>query len=699
MALRKPFIRCGSLFRQRLAGRENRWAPARYYLSSLLALFLTVPAWPQQKPVDLTERSIEDLMNIRVTSVSKTEQKLSQTAAAIFVITAEDIRRSGATNIPDLLRMVPGMDVAQINGSTWAISARGFNAQFADKLLVMIDSRIVYTPNFAGVYWDTLDLPLEDIDRIEVIRGPGGAIWGANAVNGVISIFTKKAAETKGGMVEAAGGNIDRGFGTAQYGGRAGTATDYRIYGKYSNQAQMLSLTGQGGADGFHMLRGGFRTDSTLSFKDTLTIEGDIYSAREGELGFSLPSITSPALVPVSEEINLSGGFIQATWNHVYSARADSSLQASFIPYTRSDPLEPEKRDTLYLDYHHHIAWGRRQDIVWGLGYSYTADRIGGSLTVYFVPPSQGLNIFNAFVQDQIALLPDRLYLTVGMKLEHNDYTGFEAMPSISMTWAPSEHHMFWAAVSRALRTPSRNDTDLNVNVAGFTGSDGTPNLVRVSGSSQFTNEDLIAYEAGYRNTIAKSLSIDIAAYYNDYDALQTTEPTTPFSESTPLPPHLVLPLVKENLMYGETHGVELTANWKVTDRWTLSPGYTLERIHLHTDPSSHDTTTGPFFEGGTPRNSAQLRSHFDLRQGLAWDMSAYFVDRLTAQGTTNNQVIPAYTRLDAGLTWTPRKELSISVIGQNLLSGHHIEFEDKFGSMQSSQIQRSAYAQMTWRF
>jgi len=403
--------------------------------------------------------------------------------------------------------------------------------------------------------------------------------------------------------------------------------------------------------------------------------------------------------MPVREEINLSGGFIQASWNHSDSERSDSKLQVSFIPYRRGDPLEPEKRDTLYVDYQNHIAWGQRHDIVWGLGYAYTHDNIGGSLTVFFIPPNRSLQNFNSFLQDEIALIPNRLYLTVGTKLEHNAYSGFGLMPNIRMTWSPSERHMFWAAVSRALRMPSRNDTDLNVNVAGFSGSGGTPNLVRVSGDSQFENERLIAYESGYRNTIAKRLSIDIAAYYNDYDDLQTTEPGTPFIEVTPLPVHLVLPELKENLMYGETHGIELTANWKLTERWTLSPGYALEQLHLHTEPSSSDITTGPFFQGGTPRSSAQLRSHFDLYQGIAWDASAYFVDRLTNQGTTNNQVIPAYTRLDTGLTWKPLEKFSISVFGQNLLENYHVEFEDKFGSMQSSQIPRSGYAKVIWRF
>jgi len=684
---------------RRSADKGGRRTLKRCCLTLPLALLLTVPAWPQQKTADLTGRSIEDLMNIEVTSVSKKEEKLSRTAAAIFVITQEDIRRSGATKIPDLLRMVPGMDVGQINGSTWAIGSRGFNAQFSNKLLVMIDGRIVYTPYFAGVYWDTLDVPLEDIDRIEVIRGPGGTIWGANAVNGIISIFTKKADDTHGGMVEAGGGNIDAGSGTSQYGGKAGKATDYRVFTKYSNQNQMLDLNGQNGADGWHMLRGGFRTDRILSSKDTVTVEGDLYTAREGELGFKLPSITSPSYVPVSEEINLSGGSIQSTWNHIYSGRSDSTLQVSFSRYRRGDPLEAERRHTLDLDFQHHLAWGRRQDIVWGLSYDYTTDNIAGTLTVSFNPPSKTLQTFDSFVQDQIALIPDRLYVTVGTKLEHNDYTGFGLMPSVHMTWAPNERNTFWAAVSRALRTPSRNDTNLVVNVGGFVGSDGTLNLVRFLGNPQFKDEGLIAYEAGYRAAVGKSLTVDLAAYYNDYDHLQTTEPSTPFFEATPLPPHIVLPLMYQNLMQGETHGLEISANWRVLDRWTLSPGYALELLHMRPDPTSVDIQTAPFIENGTPHHSAQLRSHFNLRQDLAWEAFASFSDHLTNQGVSTFDRIPAYTRLDTGITWKPSEALSISVFGQNLLKNQHVEFEDVFGSMQSGQIRRGAYAKLVWHF
>jgi iron complex outermembrane recepter protein len=666
----------------------------------LILLALASPTVTGQTPQkDLTSTSIEDLMNMEVTSVSKKEQKLSRVAAAIFVITPEDIRNSGATNIPDLLRVVPGLNVAQINGSTWAIGARGFNQQFSTKLLVMIDGRVVYTPNFAGVYWDTVDLPLEDIDRIEVIRGPGGSVWGVNAVNGIISIFTKKAGDTHGGLVEATGGSQVQGAGTIQYGGKLGKETDYRAFTKYFNNYHMQDLSGQSGADGWHMLRAGFRTDTALSPKDTLTAQGNLYSGREGEFGFFLPSVISPGLIPLSEQINLAGGFLQCTWHHAYSDRSDSSLQISYTRYTRGDPLEPETRGTVDLDYQHHLAWGQRQDLVWGLGYHFTTDNIGGSLTVSFSPPSRALEVFNSFLQDEIMLVPKRLYLTAGTKFEHNDYTGFEAMPSVRTVWTPSDHHMFWAAVSRALRAPSRNDTNLIVNLGGFPGPNGTPILTRFFGNPRFEDERLIAYEAGYRVSVSGRLSIDLAAYLNDYDNLQTTEPSTSFFEPAPPPAHQVQSLMYQNLMHGEVHGFEMATNWKVTDRWSLHPGYAFAKPHMHTDPGSADTQTGPFVEGSTTDNSIQLRSHFEFSDNLAWDVSAYYVEALDHQSPSANARIPSIARLDSGLTWKLGEGFSISVVGQNLLRDHHLEFEDVFGSMQSGQIKRSAYAKITWQF
>jgi len=668
----------------------------------LLGFPVGIETWGQAQqttPRDLTSTSIEDLVNVEVTSVSKKEQKLSKTAAAIFVITQEDIRRSGATNIPDLLRMVPGLDVEQINGSTWAVGSRGFSQQFANKLQVTVDGRSIYSSDFSGVLWDTVDLPLPDIERIEVIRGPGGSIWGANAVTGVISIFTKKASETLGTFIETGAGTLQQGFGMAQYGGGLGKATDFRIYTKYFNQSDMLGLNGQNGSDGWHRLREGFRIDSKLSPQDSLMLEGDLSTGREGAFAFQLPSVTSPAFEPVSEEINLGNGSIESIWNHTYTNGSDSNLEFSFDQHRRNDPLVPEVLNTFDLDFKHHLTVGPRQDFVWGLGYRETSDRFGGSLTATINPRSLSRQLFNSFVQDEIPVVPERLFLTVGAKLEHNDYTGFGFMPSVRTTWAVTKNQMAWAAVSRALRTPSREDTNLVVNFGSFVDPSGTLILIRFVGNPRFQNERLIAYEAGYRFAVSKHLSLDVASYFDDYHNLQTSEPGGSVFEPTPAPPHVVQTLTFQNLMHGEAHGFEIAANWKITDRWQMSPGFAFAKEHMHTSPPSVDTRTGPFVEGSAPDRMAQLRSHIELMRALAWDASAYYVDPLTNQGPFGNVRIPADTRLDTGLTWKPWERFSVSIVGQNLLRDHHQEFEDVFGSLQSGQIKRSAYAKMAWQF
>jgi iron complex outermembrane recepter protein len=670
----------------------------------LAALWGVSPAWGQgtqtTQDQDLTKTSLEDLLNVQVTSVSKKEQKLSQTAAAVYVITQDDIRQTGATNIPDVLRLVPGLDVGQINGSTWAIGARGLNQQFSTKLLVMIDGRIVYTPNFGGVYWDTADLPLVDIDRIEVILGPGGSTWGANAVNGIISIITKSAADTKGGIAEAAGGNILQGAGLAQYGGEIQKNTDYRVYAKYFNEGEERDMEGDGpGGDGWHMLRGGIRSDTRLDDKDTLMVEGDLYTGREGELGYYLPSITSPSLVALSEEISLGGGFLQTDWHRQYAERSESDLQFSYTGYTRRDPLEPETRNTFDLEFQHHFGWGERQDFVWGAGYQYTGDSIGGSLTVYFNPPSKGLDVISTFAQDEITIVPERLHLTVGSKFEWNDYTGLGVMPTARMAWNLGKSQMVWGAVSRALRTPTRNDTALVVNLGSAPGPGGVPVVQRFEGNPDFQNEELVAYEIGYRTMLSKRISLDVAAYYNDYNHLTTTEPDGSFFESVPAPPHYVQLSTYENLLYGETHGFEILAHAKVTRWWKITPGFAYSGQHLHTRPESQDTQTVAFMEGNSPDELAEVRSEMELSRSLRWEANAYYTGPLTNQGPASDVRIPGYVRLDTGLNWSPWERVTLSVFGQNLLKQQHLEFDDVFGSMQSGQIRRSAYAKVAWRF
>jgi iron complex outermembrane receptor protein len=665
---------------------------ARLVAPIALVICLALPALSQQTIPDLMDQSLEDLMTVKVTSVSKTEQTLSRTASAVFVITATDIRRSGATNIPDLLRMVPGIDVAQTNGNTWAISARGLNGRFSSVLLVLVDGRNVYTPTFGGVFWDVLDLPLEDIERIEVIRGPGGTIWGANAVNGVINIITRKAADTQGGIVVGSGGNLDQGSGTVQYGGALGKNTNYRIFTKYFNQNHMPGLDGSDGDDGWHLLRGGFRTDSTLSSKDTLTVQGDVYTGAEGNIVPSLATITSPGLQYSATNVPLSGGFLQSIWKHALSARSDTTLQISFDRYKRDDELREERR-TLDIDFQHHFAWGTRQDIVWGANYRNTESHTDGDLAFSLIPANVNMQLFSLFIQDELTLVTDRLYLTVGTRLDHNNYTGFRLLPSVRGAWTPSSHRMLWAAISRADRMPTELDTSSFIGLGGYTGVGGVPTLVAIVGNPHFNDEGLIAYEAGFRTAVFEHLSIDLAAYYNDYSTQETTEPAAPFFANTPPPPHLVSPLTYENLMHGEAHGFEIAVNWRATARWTLSPGYAFEQIHMHLDSTSQDTGSVLNGEGSSPVHSAEVRSHLDLMHGIAWDASAYFVDRL------RSGEIPAYTRVDTGLTWRWTERLSCSVVGQNLVRDHHLEFVDDTGSVISTLVKRGAYAKLTWQF
>jgi iron complex outermembrane recepter protein len=642
---------------------------------------------------DLTQISIEDLMNTEVTSVSKKEQKLSRTAAAIFVITQEDIRRSGSTNIPDLLRMVPGLDVAQIDASTWAISSRGFNNQFANKLLVLIDGRTVYSPLFSGVFWDAQGVPLEDIDRIEVIRGPGATAWGANAVNGVVNIITKKAETTDGGLVSSGGGTYEQGFGFARYGGKIGSSTAYRVFSNYFSRTNLQDLAGRGANDGWSVFHAGYRMDANPTAKDSVSFEGDTSIGSEGERAQTITSISPPVNQILNLQQEFSGWDVLGRWDHVASARSATSLAVSLSRTNRSDPTYGEGRNTFDLDFQHHLAWGGHQDIVWGLGYRATSDNIPPTLRLSLSPSKETDQLFSSFIQDEIALSPDRLYLTLGTKLEHNNFTGFEFQPSVRVAWLANQHNMLWVGLSRAVHTPSRTDESVRFNAAASPGPGGLPAIVSDFGNPHKKSEEVLATEFGYRVEPAPNLSLDMTAFFNRYSRLATTETEVPFLESAPAPLHWVIPFQLANLMDGETHGLELAANWKLNSRWTVSPAYSFLALHMHPSASSTNLLAGASVEGSSPHQQAQLRSHVQLTPRLDWDASAYFVGPLTSQG------VPSYTRLDTSLIWYLAENLSLSVVGQNLLKDHHVEFSSPDQVVLSSQVKRSAYAKLTWRF
>ncbi len=491
--------------------------------------------------------TIEDLMNLQVTSASKKEESLSQTAAAIYVITQEDIRRSGMGSIPDLLRMVPGLDVAQLDVSSWAVSSRGFNAGNANKMLVLIDGRVVYTPTFAGVLWDQQDVVLDDIDRIEVIRGPGASLWGANAVNGVINITTKKADETQGGLIVTEGGNQELTSTTAQYGGPTKNGA-YRVFAKYFDQLPNAETATTDANDARNMLHGGFRTDIQFSPKDSFTLQGDLLEGHGGHTDAGVVALQPFQFGDIETWTKVDGGNLLGRWERKLSSTSDVSLLAYYDQYDRTDSLIGEHRRTGDIDFQHHILVRDRNDIVWGAGILYTTNWDEGSFNLSFNPATSNDRLLKSFLQDEILLKRDRLRLTVGLRIEDDSYAGPQVMPDVRLLWTPTLRQAFWLAASRSVRSPARTDHDLRVNVAGFVGPGGIPLIVTVFGNPQIVSEIALSYQAGYRAQLSRKFSTDVAVFHTNYSGLLGVQAGVPFLETLPAPDHLVSPQVFQKL-------------------------------------------------------------------------------------------------------------------------------------------------------
>ncbi len=630
------------------------------------------------------EMSLDELLNQKITSVARKPQKLIEAPAAIYVITQEDIQRSAAASIPELLRMVPGVNVARIDSRKWAISVRGFNRPFSTKLLVLIDGRSVYSPLFSGVYWDIQDVMLEDLDRIEIIRGPGAALWGANAVNGVINIITKSAKDTQGSIVSAVAGNEDEAIISTRYGGRTGNVW-YRIFAKYLNRDENVTISGDNAKDGSALFHTGFSLDWEASGDDTVTVQGDFYQG-ENEHSILYPILEMPySLIRVNEE-DVKGGNILLKWQHRINNGSEMILQTYYDRTERkSSVLTNEVRDTLDIDLLYSLQPWNSHTMTWGIGYRFTADEVDNSEIMLFVPDSENDNLFSAFIQDDIALLKDKIHLILGSKFEHNDYTGFEIQPNIRMIWTPRECHQVWAAVSRALRSPSRftNDVELTLEVIPpdeiFPGSPLTK-LVHF-GNEDTKPEELIAYEMGYRVQPANNFSIDIAAFYFDYDSLNSTKRGEPFMEESPIM-HQVLPLIRFSEGEGESYGAEILVNWWVLDLWRLSASYSF--LEIDTD----DERTN----GESPENQFSVRSYLNLPYNLKFDLALYYVDNLPSHD------ISSYVRTDARLAWIPRKDIELSISVENMFDDKHPEFIEDSSPL-IIEIERSVYGKITWQF
>jgi iron complex outermembrane recepter protein len=677
---------------------------ARHFLKTMIFIplvfvcIVSIFASVSNASTDLTEMSIEELLNLQITSVAKRPQNLLDAPSAIFVITQDDIRRSGATSIPETLRMVPGLEVARIDGSKWAISSRGFNGRFADKLLVLIDGRSVYSPLFSGVFWDLQDTMIEDIERIEIIRGPGASLWGANAVNGVINIITKRAQDTQGGMASGGVGTEEKYFGSMRYGARIGDDMYGRVYAKYFNRDDSDFPSGDEAADSWHMLRGGFRLDLSKSSNDSYTVQGDIYSGKTGQT-VTVASLKHPYLKTFDQNTSLSGGNVLFRWCHLFSENSDMDLQVYYDRTERSDSTVTEDRDTFDIDFQHRFLFGQRQEITWGLGYRLTKDHLTNNFTVTFDPSSKTHDLVSGFIQDEITLMRDILYLTIGSKFEHNDYTGFEIQPSIRALWKPSSNQAVWSAVSRAVRTPSRADHYVIANSAAPTcqachqnpNQPLLPGIIRFTGNRDFESEEVVAYEIGYRAQVAEQLSLDIATFYNDFKEIRAAVQHTPFIEMSPSPPHLVIPFSAENSDQWRVYGVEVSADWKPAEWWRIQCSYTYLEMKLRDDS---EDPTAELQEGKNPHHQVSLRSSTDLGRNIELDLWFRYVDDLPDDG------IGDYTTMDARLAWNPVKNLEFSIVGQNLLDNQHFESgSEKIFSSSVTEAQRSVYGKITWEF
>jgi len=664
-------------------------------LLGVLAPALSYAEKPPGVPADLTRLTLEELMDIQVTSVSKSGENLSKAASAIFVITQEDLRRSGVNTIPEALRMVPGVHVAQIDSSTWAISARGFNSRFATKLLVMIDGRSVYTHVFSGVFWDEQDLVLEDVERIEVIRGPGGTLWGANAVNGVINIITKKAQKTLGGQISAGGGNLDRFIGSIRYGEKIGENAAIRVYGKYYNRDNLDDLQGNPAPDEFESGRGGMRLDWDASESNSFTFQGDVfageYATKTSNAVISLAPITTS---DVTGEAQIRGGNFIARWKHRFSETSDMALQFFYNHDHRDSLLLRELLvDTYDLDFQHHFQLGDRHEILWGLGHRFIQDSFENSIGISYFPDSNLNYISNAFIQDKIALIENELYFTIGSKFSINNFTGFEFQPNARLAWTPNDKHTVWAAVSRAVRTPNRSEDAGRFNASAVTLPGPTPAVAVIQGQLDFESEDLLAVELGYRVRPHERLFFDVAAFANFYDDLQSFEFETPVFNPIPAPGHFELPIVTRNRLSGETYGVELAATWDVADWWRLNSSFAWFEMDLKMDPASTDISVMDL-EDVDPEFQWSLRSHMDLPSNWEFDQMLYYVDAL------KSQQVQSYFRLDLRLGWRPTKNVEVSIVGKNLLDNQRQEWgNDRLQTNDRNLVERSVFGKLVLKF
>ncbi|HWF10207.1 MAG TPA: TonB-dependent receptor [Bryobacteraceae bacterium] len=665
------------------------------YLPLLIAMGM-IPALPGDQsapatPDEFKRLSVEELSQIDVTSPSKEPRQAFQTPVAIYVITSDEIRRSGATSIPEALRLAPGVEVARIDGNKWSIGIRGFGSRFSRGVLVLIDGRTVYTTLLAGTYWEVQDTVMEDIDRIEIIRGPGGTIWGPNAVNGVINIITKDTKDTRGTLVSAGGGSgDDQGFANFRYGGGNGKDFNYRVYTKAFTRGPE-EHPDQRNFDDWRASQAGFRMDWTRRTKDVFNFQGDIYGEEAGERVQAV-SYTPPFQQDVDANQHLSGGNFMARWKRTLNSGGDIELQSYYDRTNRHEPNFGELRDTFDIDFIQHLALPGRQQIAWGLGGRWSlADDLEVVSGLQFVPASRTDDLYTAFLQDEIMLVDQRLTLTLGTKLLHTNFTDFAAEPSARLQWTLGRTQTVWAAFTHAVRTPS--DAEEDFNLSGYIGNapDGTPFFARFNANEAFRPEFLNGTELGYRRLIGSKAYLDIATFYNRYHNLFSEEFTGPvFLETNPAPAHLLLPAQFGNGLEGSTKGFEVAPEWRPAGFLRLHGSWSYLMMNIRKAPGSIDIGSAPGINGASPRHQVLVEASIDFTKTVSLDLTYRYVSLLTAP-----QLVPAYSTGDARVAWRVHRNVELSLDARNLFQPSHAEFAGDPDTIVG--IRRSVSARITF--
>ncbi|MCB1800818.1 MAG: TonB-dependent receptor [Gammaproteobacteria bacterium] len=639
----------------------------------------------------LVELSFDELLNIEITSVSKKAERLQDAPAAVFVISNDDLRRSGVRSIPDALRMVPGVQVAQIDANKWAVTARGFNGRFANRLLVLMDGRSIYSPLYSGVYWESQDTFLDDIERIEVIRGPGATLWGANAANGVINIITKTAADTLGTSLVAGAGTHERAFGGLRHGFTIGPDSDARVYIQFSQVDEFAFASGDDAGDDWNRLHGGFRIDHAADTLNRVTVQGDLYRQNIDK------NVARPILVPPYQSVTLdhasvSGGNLLGRWTRTLANDEEWQIQAYADYYQRNDLYVEQSTWTWDLDLQHRFSPAEGHDVVWGLGYRHVDMELDDPRTLQATELNHELSLFSAFVQDTISLVPERWTLTLGSKLEHNDFTGLELQPSARVSFAPTPDQTFWAAVSRAVRTPSVAEQVSILPLVTFPPALPVPGPlpvnVTVTQSDFDASENTLAYELGWRFAASESLSVDVAAYYNEYDNGRLIAPLGLVINPGP-PMHAVQIMQFTNGLWGEAWGIELAVDWRPSDAAHFQLAYSHQRVFDHSERVPDVDVT----EGSLPQHQLSLRASLELTSTIEANLWLRYVDRLFGLQANGDsaEYIPAYTEADLQLTWRPRADVELSLVGRNLLDSSHPEFVQELFTLRT-EIERSVH-------